>query len=184
MIAKLRTSFSHSKDRNSAKLDAQALRRLGFSDKIAMLVGTVGGIGFLRPASGTWGSIPGFFFFIALARMHRPMSAVAIEIAMLALGIWSSGRCERILGCKDPKDVVIDEMACVPVALWPVAAHVGAIPWFCWVLLFGAYRLSDIIKPFPAGWVERLKGGWGVMLDDFVSATYLGVLTFACVHLV
>jgi phosphatidylglycerophosphatase A len=32
------------------------------------------------------------------------------------------------------------------------------------------FRLFDILKPFPIGWVDkRVGGGWGIMLDDVIA---------------
>ena len=41
---------------------------------------------------------------------------------------------------------------------------------------FFAFRLFDIVKPFPARQAERLPGGWGVMADDLVAGIYAQVL--------
>jgi len=39
------------------------------------------------------------------------------------------------------------------------------------LISFGGFRLFDIVKPWPVGWVDRkVKGGLGVMLDDVVAA--------------
>lgn len=183
MINKVSSFVRRSGGRNAViRLHLVPLPKLSFTDKVALWIGTVGGIGFLRPASGTWGSIPGFVCFILMARLD-PASAISIQLGLLVCAIWSSGRCERIFAAKDPKHVVIDEMACVPIALWPLAGHLQSLPWFWWPLLFAAYRLSDIIKPFPARNMENINGGLGVVLDDAVSASYLALLLLACRHL-
>jgi len=44
---------------------------------------------------------------------------------------------------------------------WPVAL-VG----------FVAFRAFDIVKPYPAGRLERLSGGWGIMADDVAAGVY------------
>ncbi|MDP7340098.1 MAG: phosphatidylglycerophosphatase A [Vicinamibacterales bacterium] len=73
---------------------------------------------------------------------------------------------------RDPGLVVIDEVAGMLVTL--VAVPVG----FSGALVgFFAFRLFDIVKPFPARQAERLPGGWGVMVDDLVAGVYAqGVL--------
>jgi len=35
-----------------------------------------------------------------------------------------------------------------------------------------AFRVFDIIKPWPAGRLERLHGGWGIMADDVMAGVY------------
>ena len=51
---------------------------------------------------------------------------------------------------------------------------------------FALFRLFDILKPFPVGWIDRhLHGGLGIMLDDVAAALYallvlqLGLWLFA-----
>jgi len=68
----------------------------------------------------------------------------------------------------DPGYIVIDEIA----AQWLVLAALPQRFWF-YVAAFIAFRLFDIWKPFPIGWLDRtVKGGLGIMLDDVVAAIY------------
>jgi phosphatidylglycerophosphatase A len=55
-----------------------------------------------------------------------------------------------------------------------------AVPVTSLSLLVGfvLFRLFDVIKPVPQ--LERLPGGWGVMLDDLCA----GILAHACLRLV
>ena len=50
--------------------------------------------------------------------------------------------------------------------LWIPVGYVGL------GLAFAAFRVFDIVKPFPAREAERLPGGWGVMADDIVAGIY------------
>ncbi len=79
-------------------------------------------------------------------------------------------------GGQDPSEVVIDELAGMMLALWPLSAgltltgaqaHVW--PWPGWVLGFLLFRFFDIVKPPPVSWAERVPGALGVMLDDVVA---------------
>jgi len=47
------------------------------------------------------------------------------------------------------------------------------IKWY--VLAFFLFRMFDIVKPSPARSVEKLRGGWGVTLDDVVAGIYANV---------
>ena len=48
-----------------------------------------------------------------------------------------------------------------------------AAGWMAFAAGFALFRLFDIIKPFPAGLIDRrMRGGAGVMLDDLVAAIY------------
>ena len=45
---------------------------------------------------------------------------------------------------------------------------------------FVLFRIADIVKPWPASWIDRtVKGGLGVMLDDTAAALYAGVALYA-----
>jgi phosphatidylglycerophosphatase A len=88
-------------------------------------------------------------------------------VAATAAGFWSAGRAETLLGGKDPGAIVIDEVAgmalavvLVPPTPWPLAAG------------FVLFRLFDVVKPFPAGAVQRAPGAVGVMVDDLVAGAY------------
>ena len=43
------------------------------------------------------------------------------------------------------------------------------------VVGFGLFRLIDIYKPWPVSWADqRVKAGFGIMLDDILAALYAG----------
>jgi phosphatidylglycerophosphatase A len=44
------------------------------------------------------------------------------------------------------------------------------LPWA--MAGFAAFRLFDIWKPWPIHGLQRLKGGWGVMIDDLLAGAY------------
>ena len=41
---------------------------------------------------------------------------------------------------------------------------------------FLLFRLFDIVKPPPARFAEKARGGWGVMLDDVIAGAYANLL--------
>ena len=94
---------------------------------------------------------------------------------MLAAGVWSGGGAEIALNRKDPGPVVIDEVLgmLITLALVPVT-------WTGVAVGFLLFRVFDVIKPFPAARMERLRGGSGIMLDDAVAGIYAHVALRAC----
>ena len=152
------------------------------AEKAALLIGTGLGTGFVKPCAPSWGSIPGFIYFILVSRLPLPI-ALALFAAFLAPAVWSGTICERLLGRKDPRPVVIDEIAAVPFALWPLwflwPAHLVS-----WLILFAIYRVADWLKPWPANSLQSVPGGLGILIDDLISSSYMGIGLFLFIHFV
>lgn len=148
---------------------------------VARLIATFAGTGYLRPASGTWGSAAALPVAWAIATLAGPWGlAVATGVAYFA-GLWATGVVTRLQTEKDPSFVVIDEVAGQWLALWPVAigaAHAGApllALWPGWIAAFLLFRLFDILKPWPVGVLDRRKTPFGVMTDDILAGLYAAI---------
>ena len=136
----------------------------------ATLAATWFGVGLFRFASGTWGSLAALPFAAAIAWAG---GAVALGLAVLAvfgLGVWAAERIGRS-GEKDSSVIVIDEVAGQWLTLLP-----AALDWRLYAAGFVAFRLADIVKPWPASWADqRVAGGLGGMLDDILAGLYAGL---------
>lgn len=154
---------------------------MSFLDRLALIIGTGFGTGYLRPASGTWGSLVGVALFWGLLQLSL-IPACIITLVVIAVGIWAADRCAAVHFKKeDPSQVVIDEIAAVPLASWPLAL-LDHRPLWLWAAVFVAWRIADIIKPPPARQFEDFPGGWGIMADDLMAASYVGVAFWLAVH--
>jgi phosphatidylglycerophosphatase A len=123
------------------------------------------GTGLSPKAPGTVGTLVAFpLFGLLLASPYYWLWAGAF----LVVGVWACGVTGRDLGVPDHGGIVWDEVAAFLLVL-PFAPHSLA----GYALAFGLFRLFDIWKPFPIGWLDaRVKGGLGVMLDDVLAAVY------------
>jgi phosphatidylglycerophosphatase A len=65
---------------------------------------------------------------------------------------------------------VIDEVAGMLITLAFIPVGVSAA-----IAGFLLFRLFDIIKPFPAGRLEALHGGLGIMSDDAMAGIYANI---------
>jgi phosphatidylglycerophosphatase A len=151
------------------------------------LVATVGGIGNLRPAPGTWGSLVALPAALVLIWLGGPALLIVATVIALVVG-WVATQAEIAETLDDdPSHVVIDEVAGQWIALWPLA--IGAVAngvavtalWPGWLAAFILFRLFDIWKPGPVGWADRRKDALGVMLDDVIAGAFaaLGVVILA-----
>lgn len=135
--------------------------------RVALLISTFGYVGYFPIAPGTAGSLAAIALYAVVRWAGSPMVEVAMMVLVLAAGVWAATRSEGLLGGKDPGPVVIDEVLgmLITLAFLPLSAA-GVIAGFF------AFRIFDVIKPWPAAGMERLQGGWGVMLDDAVAGLY------------
>jgi len=142
------------------------------------------GLGLMRPAPGTWGSLPPVALAMVLA--FAGTNPRTIDMALAAVGmvfglaclVWGQSA-ERRFGKKDPGAVVADEIAGQSLALmwlpWSIGNNARIIAT-CAIAFF-AFRLFDIVKPPPArGW-QRFEGGLGILIDDLVAGFYALVAT-------
>ena len=138
--------------------------------RLALLVATAGYVGLAPVAPGTWGSAVGVCLLV-LVRLTGAGGAEALLLAaVLAVGVWSATLAERRYGRTDPGAIVIDEVAGMLIAVFWVP-----VSWVGLVAAFLAFRIFDVVKPFPSRAAERLPAGWGVMADDVVAGLYAWV---------
>lgn len=133
-------------------------------------IATIGFIGYLPFAPGTFGSLVAFAFFILLK--PNPFIHILMLLLLIPIGIVSSHHAERLLNSKDSKHIVIDEFCgyLLSVALLPFSYAEAIIAFFL-------FRIFDILKPFPIKKVESfLSGGKGIMADDMVAAIYTNLI--------
>ena len=129
------------------------------------------GIGYLRPGPGTWASAETtVLWYLAASRLpasSHAIVAVAVVVAVCAIGIPASTIVERESGRHDPGFVVIDEVAGQMLAFVAVPLR-----WKTLLASFILFRVFDVIKPPPVRKLERLGGGTGIVLDDIGAGLY------------
>ncbi len=152
-------------------IDRRALRK-AFSDadlrgKAGLLLATWFGVGSLPVTPGTFGTVASLPLILILSHA-TPVFKVSFLIILIVLAIWSAGLCEKLLGKKDPSEVVIDEVAgfLLTVLFLPTS-------WTVLLLAFVLFRVFDILKPFPIRALERnISGGTGIVVDDLLAGVY------------
>jgi phosphatidylglycerophosphatase A len=144
----------------------------------ALAIATALGVGYVPIAPGTFGSAVGLLIWFALP--STPLVQAAAIVALVVVGSWSGSVAERHFGRTDPGHVVIDEVAGMLVTLFLVP-----VGWIGAIGAFFLFRISDIIKPYPANRLEALPGGIGIMADDVMAGVYANValrLTLAAAY--
>ncbi len=138
-------------------------------NRLAKLIATFMGVGYLPFIPGTFGSAAALVLFLIV----KPgLIAQCVFLAVFTvLGFCFSGQAERLFNSKDPKYIVIDEVAGMFLAFL-------FVPLDFKLLLIGflLFRVLDTVKPFPAGRLQNLSGSAGIMLDDIVAGAYANLI--------
>lgn len=145
------------------------------------------GIGFLKPAPGTWGSLAAVA--LAVLAYQAGLALLVPGGCMLATiaGFWAVPRAVAGKDNSDPSEIVIDEVAgqwlalCFTVLpLWNhQVADLFLAAWPGWVVPFLLFRLFDIWKPWIIGQADRRGDAVGVMLDDLIAGLFAGLSSMA-----
>lgn len=145
---------------------------------------TVFGLGHMRPASGTLGSLPpvilaGALMAAGLGPNAQPLIYNGLLVLVLLFFCWAcitqGDAAEAKFGRKDPSQAVADETAgqCLPLLALPAeATAIPLITVFTLAYAFLCFRLLDIVKPWPAHRLQSLPGGWGILVDDLFAGLY------------
>jgi phosphatidylglycerophosphatase A len=144
---------------------ARARAALALNRRLAADLASCFGAGYTPKGSGTVGAVTAVPIGWLLSQVEREIGIGILVVAAIA-GIGASywymaGRTDDL----DPKEVVLDEHVGVLIAF-------AAVPWeWPWVAAaFALFRLFDIWKPWPVGWLDKkVKNPAGVMLDDYAA---------------
>lgn len=133
------------------------------------------GSGLAPKAPGTFGTLMAIPIYLLIQPLNIEYYIFVVLLVSLA-GIYICDKSASMMGEHDHPGIVWDEFAGYFVTMI-------AVPFeWIWVLLgFGLFRLFDILKPQPIGWLDKhVKGGLGIMVDDLLA----GVMAAGCLHLI
>lgn len=145
------------------------------------LLATFFGVGLLKPAPGTWGSLVAVLLGWVILRYLGFPALVLATLAVTLSGFWAVGIELRDRPGDDPSEFVIDEVAGQWLALlFPAAAFwwrgwEGFLPYPAPLAAFVLFRLFDITKPWLVGRADRRHDAAGVMLDDLWAGLFAGI---------
>jgi phosphatidylglycerophosphatase A len=146
-------------------------RRMNLRDRVVLALATGFSLGRIPRAPGTFGTLLGIPICFGLSGIGMGLT-LCVVAGFGLLAVWIAGEAERFLGQKDASCIVIDEAVGIVVALagiplTPLNITAGFI----------AFRVLDVIKPFPARYLDaQAPGGWGIVLDDVVAGVYSNIV--------
>jgi phosphatidylglycerophosphatase A len=133
---------------------------------VARILATWFGTGLLPKAPGTWGSLSALPIGYAITTWGGAELLGTLTVLFFIIGVWASNVTSNETGIADPSEIVIDEVVGQWITLLSIPPNI-----ILYFLAFVLFRLFDIWKPWPISWAdEKIKGGFGVMLDDVLAA--------------
>lgn len=137
--------------------------------KVLFLTGL--GSGLIPFAPGTFGSLVGVLLYVAiLAKLPKLLALLAFAVVFF-WAVRLSNESRSLFGEEDSSRIVIDEILGMWVALWG-----NPLSLWCVVDGFLLFRFFDIYKPELLRKLERLPGGWGVVLDDVAAGVLANIV--------
>lgn len=127
--------------------------------------------GFFPFAPGTIGSLAALPLAFVISFLPTT-AASAVLILFSVFSMWVADQAESISGCPDPGFIVIDEIAGMMFTLLGLSFDLRVV-----VAGFVLFRIMDVIKPFPIGYLEsKIQGGTGVVIDDVLAGIFCNVI--------
>ena len=153
--------------------DSPVISPTPFSNPVQFLAFGFGS-GLSPKAPGTAGTVVAVPLYLLISGL--PLAQYSLVILVCAvLGIWICDVASRQLKVHDHPGIVWDEFVGFWITMWALPAQ---WPWI--IAGFVAFRLFDIVKPWPIGLLDRrVGGGLGIMIDDVIA----GIMACGCLHL-
>lgn len=154
---------------------------------MSKMICTVFGLGYLRPAPGTWASLVAVLVAWWIDRVLGFPALALATVAVTVLGFWAVARELAGKTGQDPSEFVIDEVAGQWLALLAASAafwvHGGVMPWPAPLAAFVFFRLFDIWKPWLVGRADRRGDAAGVMIDDLWAGVFAALASMVAAGL-
>lgn len=148
--------------------------KLNLFDK---LLGTFFYTGYLPKMPGTYTSFLAMLLFM-IPGFENPFLLMILISLFITVGVLLGSKFEKVHG-KDPSIFTLDEV----VGTWISLLFIKKTIYFV-LIAFIIWRILDILKPYPANLVEKIEGGWGIMLDDIISGIYTLIIMTAIINII
>jgi len=131
-----------------------------------VLVASWGPCGYSPVAPGTVGTLGAVPLWWLLRDLPLPVYLVTLA-GLFAVAVHASSRAGAYWKVADASPIVVDEVVGYLVAM-------AFVPWSWPAALAGfvLFRVFDVMKPWPASALDRVKNGFGVVMDDVVAGGY------------
>ncbi|OQX85116.1 MAG: hypothetical protein B6D63_02975 [Candidatus Latescibacteria bacterium 4484_7] len=145
--------------------------------RIVVLIGSFFYTGFFPVAPATFASFLWLLAYLFIPHFSWLVTPYSLVVT-LPLAVFTANEMEKYYG-HDAHEIVIDEVVGMQITLLLVRPDITTA-----LIGFVLFRVFDIAKPFPVGLSQKLRGGYGVVIDDFLAGVYSRVVLFLIVKFI
>ncbi|NLM18167.1 MAG: phosphatidylglycerophosphatase A [Candidatus Riflebacteria bacterium] len=131
-------------------------------------LGSFGNLGYVKTLHPLHSSLPGILLYFMTRNLHWFLQ-LSLLVLFILVAVAVSEKLEQIEKTKNPKEVILDDIA----GMWISLFAIQNPTWKIILLAFLIYRALDTVKPFPISIFKTFKGGRGMLADDLAA----GMLT-------
>ena len=148
--------------------------------KFNLLFLTLFNVGKIKKAPGTIASLITCLLFLLLINIFNIFIILLLTVAVFTYSFFAINNYFDEFNSDDPQEIVVDEFVgqMLPLLVLPIYETLYPLPkiYYC-IAAFLFFRLFDIWKPYPVGYVdENVKGAFGIMLDDIIAGIYSTII--------
>ena len=151
---------------------------------VVVNLATLGPVGRIKKAPGTWGSVAGLLLYTVCFHHSGFLGYILLAGLLAYLAIGFCDEAEKRLQMRDPGMIVLDEFVAVPLVFFGMGGSDGLVAEHGgWPVLLGGFalfRLFDVLKPLGIRSLQNFPGGVGCVVDDLAA----GVASCVVLHLI
>ena len=142
--------------------------------KISQIFSTLFFVGYVKWAPGTIGSLFSIIIIIVLQNIVNKNEFIILFICLLLIATVCIKIYSKSVNKHDAKEIVIDEfLGIYLITIFSYDFEIFNNEFIKILLILLFFRIFDIIKPFPANWIDNnMKNSYGVIVDDIIAGIY------------
>ena len=142
--------------------------------KISQIFSTLFFVGYVKWAPGTIGSVLSLIIIILLQDIVTKNEFIILFICIFLMAIICIKIYSKSVNKHDAKEIVIDEfLGIYLIIIFSYDFEILNNEFIKILLILLFFRIFDIIKPFPANWIDKnIKNSYGIIIDDIIAGIY------------
>lgn len=158
-------------------MEAMKFSEMSLTLKFKYLVATVGGVGLLPKAPGTWGSLVAMLVLFVPFEVRMVILPIVVIVAsvIFMLVVPELNKSNN----HDASWIVLDEL----IGMWLLYSLIIIPLSLIWYIIgFALFRFYDISKPFPINLINNQESVFSILADDLLAAVYAAITVYLFYH--